>query len=249
MDRVKLPSFETVVHILIGEIFVNAAWYGLTRLVEIESPIRDWGFLALSVVVIIIIGWYLRKRIPTASPAKEAATDIQPVVYPDAQTKDKNQQYADWMATNIARDKENFPQCIQITIDGRQIVWQHFLGNRPYLEFPFRIHSSSIYIVAIESIARGYLVIDEDMDREPVITTPIKELNRSHSERLVIRQGFTPKDRDELLEPEGKEVKFNFGKVVVVVKTKRPDGADGPNFEMTLPAVSVKVPTRYIIEK
>lgn len=205
--------------------------------------VTDWYsaiFPLLGFTVLMFGIWWTRPR-KTETAFKEI--DIAPVADPEERKR------ADWMAAALNRDEENFEECLRIEINPKQIRWQNFLGKRPYLKFPFRVHSSSVFIVAIESIVRGYLFIDEDMDKEPVITSEIKELHRSNYETLVIRQWFSAETRDELLEPEGKKVNFNFGKVVVKVTTKRPDGTDGPNYEMTLPAIPVIVPTRKIIEK
>jgi len=67
MWRIKFPSFESVIHIAIAEVIVNAIWYGITKLVTIQSMARDWGFVILSVVVIVVVGWYLGRRMQTRS--------------------------------------------------------------------------------------------------------------------------------------------------------------------------------------
>lgn len=42
---------------------MNAIWWGVGKLIVIQSPIRDWGFLVLSLATLIVVGWYLGKRL------------------------------------------------------------------------------------------------------------------------------------------------------------------------------------------
>lgn len=42
---------------------MNAIWWTIAKFVTIQSPIRDWGFVVLSLGVLALVGWYLGKRI------------------------------------------------------------------------------------------------------------------------------------------------------------------------------------------
>ena len=41
---------------------MNFLWFGITQLADIHSTARDWGFLALSIFALGMVGWFLVKR-------------------------------------------------------------------------------------------------------------------------------------------------------------------------------------------
>ncbi len=50
---------------------MNVIWYGLSRFADIHSTARDWGFVALSLGVLVMVGWYLGKRVEKRQPLKQ----------------------------------------------------------------------------------------------------------------------------------------------------------------------------------
>ena len=81
MQKIRMPSLQTIIDTAISEIIVNGIWYFLSRFASIQSPARDWGFVALSVIVIIMVGWYLGKRVSRRQgknqPVSEEVSQVQ----------------------------------------------------------------------------------------------------------------------------------------------------------------------------
>lgn len=76
----RLPPVEVIVPIAILEAIVNAIWYGIGEFAKIQSPARDWGFVVLSVVALVLLGWYLIKK---AQPKTSSVAAEQPLQQPE----------------------------------------------------------------------------------------------------------------------------------------------------------------------
>ncbi|MBN2187191.1 MAG: hypothetical protein JW732_07065 [Dehalococcoidia bacterium] len=147
--KLKPPSLKTIIHIAVTEFIVNAIWYGITKLASIQSVVRDWGFLVVFVIVIIVVGLYLGKR---GYPKIETGEQ-------DAQ-KQKNTmeiQSSRWLNQIIEDDKSNLAKHIHIK---PPIEWFTNLlyETEPSMQAIFGIVNANCFPVVIIG-ARGSLNI------------------------------------------------------------------------------------------
>lgn len=136
MQKIRMPSFQTIFDTAISEIIVNGIWYVVSELASIHSSVRDWGFLVLSVVVVIIVGWYLGKR---TSPKQEKG---QPVPEPTPPP-------IVWLADVLEEDRDLLKK-IYLTD-----YYSTFSGIRqtdPYIEVTFKLINAAVFPILINGI-------------------------------------------------------------------------------------------------
>jgi len=191
----------------VGEGAVNAAWWGLTKLVVIESPARDWGFLALSVVVVIVIGWYLRKRIPAIYP-----TDMTKNV-----TDNKKGTPSSWLEQELSSDLQRISRGMR----GRVTRWDFsgIYNREPYFDVFVELTNTTIFTFSLKSLSGFMKIAGEPCVNSPQVSVRYG-IKRDEPADIRVRQPIALKTVT-IIQDAGNHkqgIEFNLGEVVFEIE-------------------------------
>jgi len=203
MGRIKLPSFETVVYIAITEVIVNAIWYGITTLSTIQSMARDWGFVIISVVVIVVLGWYLGRR---NIDKKVVSTD-------NGQQKSS----PSWLEQELSSDLQRVYEGMR----GRTTRWDFsgIYNREPYFDVFVELTNTTIFTFSLRSLSGFMKIAGEPCTNPPQVSTRF-DIKRDKPADIRVRQPITP-ETVAIIQDAGnsnKEIQFHLGEVVFEIK-------------------------------
>ena len=201
--RFKRPSLETIIHIALGEIIVNAIWAGVARLLTIQSPIRDWGFLALSIAVIVVVGWYLGRR---TIDKKVVSTD-------NGQQKSS----PSWLEQELSSDLQRVYEGMR----GRATRWDFssIYNREPYFDVFVELTNTTIFTFGIRSLSGFMKIAGEPCANPPQVSTCFG-IKRDKPVDIRVRQPIAPKTV-VIIQDAGnsnKEIQFHLGEVVFEIE-------------------------------
>lgn len=241
-EKLGIPSWRAIIHIIVVEIVITAIWYGVSKLVS-TPLIREIGFLVICVAGLFAMAWYLPK--------------LTPGIIPRGKRKEYNEydvesiRYGNIFRNMMKEDIDKLDTCLSVVF--RRVMIDH-IGDKagPYLVFEFSVHSSSVYKMQFNKEPKGHLIYEgQELKDEPEFVpgswmSQKPNLSRKQTGTIDLRQFLLPQIASNIIDmsdTKTKRVSFDFSQVNIPIGMINPDGDVVKTWRCPLPTkVSFTLP-------